>query len=122
MLAGAAKGAEMPQLNGADGDDLGAHDELIAFKDEGEQEEKRNVSAERDLDDVKSSLVNESETNSSSDSEVQTHTQGTFPHGSADLCLPWCLWSLQADRRPRTNPDLETRARQSLLFEEGQFF
>uniref|UniRef100_H3D7W2 Transcription factor 7 like 1a n=1 Tax=Tetraodon nigroviridis TaxID=99883 RepID=H3D7W2_TETNG len=61
----------MPQLNGEDGDDLGANDELIAFKDEGEHEEKRNVSAERDLDDVKSSLVNESETNSSSDSEVQ---------------------------------------------------
>lgn len=61
----------MPQLNGEDGDDLGANDELIAFKDEGEhEEEKRNVSAERDLDDVKSSLVNESETNSSSDSEV----------------------------------------------------
>lgn len=60
----------MPQLNGEDGDDLGANDELIAFKDEGEHEEKRNVSAERDLDDVKSSLVNESETNSSSDSEV----------------------------------------------------
>ncbi|XP_065821454.1 transcription factor 7-like 1-B isoform X3 [Labrus bergylta] len=83
----------MPQLNGADGDDLGANDELIAFKDEGEQEEKRNVSAGRDLDDVKSSLVNESETNSSSDSE--------------------------ADRRPKINPDLETRARQSLLFEEA---
>lgn len=62
----------MPQLNGADGDDLGANDELIAFKDEGEQEEKRNVSGERDLDDVKSSLVNESETNSSSDSEVSS--------------------------------------------------
>ncbi|XP_040013146.1 transcription factor 7-like 1-B isoform X2 [Xiphias gladius] len=83
----------MPQLNGGDGDDLGANDELIAFKDEGEQEEKRNVSAERDLDDVKSSLVNESETNSSSDSE--------------------------ADRRPKTNPDLESRARQSQLFEEA---
>lgn len=81
----------MPQLTG--GDDLGANDELIAFKDEGEQEEKRNVSAGRDLDDVKSSLVNESETNSSSDSE--------------------------ADRRPKPNPDLESRARQSLLFEEA---
>uniref|UniRef100_A0A8C9PHH9 Transcription factor 7 like 2 n=1 Tax=Spermophilus dauricus TaxID=99837 RepID=A0A8C9PHH9_SPEDA len=61
----------MPQLNG---DDLGANDELISFKDEGEQEEKssENSSAERDLADVKSSLVNESETNqnSSSDSEV----------------------------------------------------
>lgn len=60
----------MPQLNGGDGDDLGANDELIAFKDEGDHEEKRNVSAGGDLDDVKSSLVNESETNSSSDSEV----------------------------------------------------
>jgi hypothetical protein len=63
----------MPQLNGGGGDDLGANDELISFKDEGDQEEKisENVSAERDLDDVKSSLVNESENNSSSsDSEV----------------------------------------------------
>ncbi|XP_029023985.1 transcription factor 7-like 1-B [Betta splendens] len=82
----------MPQLNGGDGDDLGANDELIAFKDEGEQEEKRNVSAERDLDDVKSSLVNESETNSSSDSE--------------------------ADRRPKPGPDPETRATHSRLVEE----
>ncbi|KAF3701650.1 Transcription factor 7-like 1-B HMG box transcription factor 3-B [Channa argus] len=83
----------MPQLNGGDGDDLGANDELIAFKDEGEQEEKRNVSAERDLDDVKSSLVNESETTSSSDSE--------------------------ADRRPKPDPDLEDRARHSQLFQEA---
>uniref|UniRef100_A0A8B9RW89 CTNNB1 binding N-teminal domain-containing protein n=1 Tax=Accipiter nisus TaxID=211598 RepID=A0A8B9RW89_9AVES len=45
------------------------------FLDEGEQEEKisENSSAERDLADVKSSLVNESETNqnSSSDSEAE---------------------------------------------------
>ncbi|KAL7377164.1 hypothetical protein ABVT39_023050 [Epinephelus coioides] len=81
----------MPQLTGADGDDLGANDELIAFKDEGEQEEKRNVSSERDLDDVKSSLVNESE--SSSDSEV--------------------------DRRPRTNPHLQSRTSHTHLFEEA---
>uniref|UniRef100_A0A3Q3WIX3 HMG box domain-containing protein n=1 Tax=Mola mola TaxID=94237 RepID=A0A3Q3WIX3_MOLML len=74
----------MPQLNGGDGDDLGANDELIAFKDEGDHEGKRNASAEGDLDDVKSSLVNESETNSSSDSE--------------------------ADRRPKPDPDLESRA------------
>uniref|UniRef100_A0A3B4Z247 Transcription factor 7 like 1b n=1 Tax=Stegastes partitus TaxID=144197 RepID=A0A3B4Z247_9TELE len=45
----------MPQLDRADGDDLGASDELIPFKDEGEQEEKRAASG-RDLDDVKSSL------------------------------------------------------------------
>lgn len=66
----------MPQLNGGGGDDLGANDEMISFKDEGEQEEKisENSSAERDLADVKSSLVNESETNqnSSSDSEVSS--------------------------------------------------
>ncbi|KAF4070397.1 hypothetical protein AMELA_G00285110 [Ameiurus melas] len=62
----------MPQLNGGGGDELGANDEMISFKDEGEQEEKtaESVSADRDLDDVKSSLVNESENNSSSsDSE-----------------------------------------------------
>lgn len=70
--------AKMPQLNGGGGDDLGANDEMISFKDEGEQEEKisENVSAERDLDDVKSSLVNESE--SSSDSEVRTHANIYF--------------------------------------------
>ncbi|TSK14765.1 Transcription factor 7-like 2 [Bagarius yarrelli] len=66
---------KMPQLNGGGGDDLGANDEMISFKDEGEQEEKisENSSAERDLADVKSSLVNESETNqnSSSDSEAE---------------------------------------------------
>ncbi|XP_072559558.1 transcription factor 7-like 2 isoform X10 [Paramormyrops kingsleyae] len=65
----------MPQLNGGGGDDLGATDEMISFKDEGEQEEKISEisSAERDLADVKSSLVNESETNqnSSSDSEAE---------------------------------------------------
>ncbi|XP_032357782.1 transcription factor 7-like 2 isoform X18 [Etheostoma spectabile] len=64
----------MPQLNGGGGDDLGANDEMISFKDEGEQEEKiSDSSAERDLADVKSSLVNESETNqnSSSDSEAE---------------------------------------------------
>lgn len=83
----------MPQLSREDGDDLGASDELIAFKDEGEQEEKRNVSAERDLDDVKSSLVNESETNSSSDSE--------------------------ADRRPEPRPGVESRARQNQVCEEA---
>uniref|UniRef100_A0A3Q0T4I8 Transcription factor 7 like 1a n=1 Tax=Amphilophus citrinellus TaxID=61819 RepID=A0A3Q0T4I8_AMPCI len=82
-----------PRGGGGAGDDLGASDELIAFQDEGEQEEKRNVSAERDLDDVKSSLVNESETNSSSDSE--------------------------ADRRPKPRPDVESRARRSRLCEEA---
>ncbi|XP_053320109.1 transcription factor 7 isoform X3 [Spea bombifrons] len=54
----------MPQLNRGE-DDLGANDEMISFKDEGEQEEKiqENAFTERDLADLKSSLVNESETN-----------------------------------------------------------
>ncbi|TRY85467.1 hypothetical protein DNTS_008581, partial [Danionella cerebrum] len=86
----------MPQLNGGGGDDLGANDELISFKDEGEQEEKisENVSSERDLDEVKSSLVNESENNSSSsDSET--------------------------DRRPRVRPDLESYEKQREYFAEA---
>ncbi|KAM4748541.1 transcription factor 7-like 1 [Rhinophrynus dorsalis] len=64
----------MPQLNSGGGDELGANDELIRFKDEGEQEDKSpgEGSAEGDLADVKSSLVNESENQSSdSDSEVE---------------------------------------------------
>ncbi|XP_042567241.1 lymphoid enhancer-binding factor 1-like isoform X1 [Cyprinus carpio] len=53
----------MPQLNGGGGDDLGANDEMIAFKHEGDHEEKIRESAftESDLADLKSSLVNESE-------------------------------------------------------------
>ncbi|KAK3524545.1 hypothetical protein QTP70_029851 [Hemibagrus guttatus] len=49
----------MPQLNSGGGDDLGANDEMIAFKDEGEQDEKiqENAFTERDLADLKSSLV-----------------------------------------------------------------
>ncbi|KAI2659569.1 Transcription factor 7-like 1-A [Labeo rohita] len=87
----------MPQLNGGGGDDLGANDELISFKDEGEQEEKisENVSSERDLDEVKSSLVNESENNSSSSDSEQT------------------------DRRPRARPELESYEKQREHFAEA---
>lgn len=76
----------MPQLNGGGGDDLGANDEMISFKDEGEQEEKisENVSAERDLDDVKSSLVNESE--SSSDSEVRENGASAKTNNNVSFC------------------------------------
>ncbi|KAM8974761.1 transcription factor 7-like 1 isoform 2-T2 [Pelodytes ibericus] len=68
----------MPQLNSGGGDELGANDELIRFKDEGEQEDKSpgEGSAEGDLADVKSSLVNESENQSSdSDSEILLYVQ-----------------------------------------------
>ncbi|NWI88377.1 TF7L2 factor, partial [Pitta sordida] len=84
----------MPQLNGGGGDDLGANDELISFKDEGEQEEKisENSSAERDLADVKSSLVNESETNQNSSSDSECHL--SFPPRS---CLPAMLAAKRQD-------------------------
>ncbi|XP_053540903.1 transcription factor 7-like 2 isoform X6 [Ictalurus punctatus] len=87
----------MPQLNGGGGDDLGANDEMISFKDEGEQEEKisENSSAERDLADVKSSLVNESETNqnSSSDSELTVLPLCCVQRSAVSL-------HLKAERRP----------------------
>ncbi|XP_045432526.1 transcription factor 7 isoform X2 [Pipistrellus kuhlii] len=59
----------MPQLDSGGGgagggDDLGAPDELLAFQDEGEEQDKSRDSAagpERDLAELKSSLVNESE-------------------------------------------------------------
>uniref|UniRef100_A0A3P9NPL3 Transcription factor 7 like 1 n=1 Tax=Poecilia reticulata TaxID=8081 RepID=A0A3P9NPL3_POERE len=77
----------MPQLNGGGGDDLGANDEMISFKDEGEQEEKisENVSAERDLDDVKSSLVKKNPKQNKQTKKIY-----------------------QAERRPQTRPDSES--------------
>uniref|UniRef100_A0AAR2KGS2 HMG box domain-containing protein n=1 Tax=Pygocentrus nattereri TaxID=42514 RepID=A0AAR2KGS2_PYGNA len=62
----------MPQLNSGGGDDLGANDEMISFKDEGEQDEKiqENAFTEGDLADLKSSLVNESEINQNSNAAV----------------------------------------------------
>ncbi|XP_069055305.1 transcription factor 7 isoform X3 [Pleurodeles waltl] len=54
----------MPQLSSGGGDDLGANDEMISFKEEGEQEEKSRESrglTERDLAELKTSLVSESE-------------------------------------------------------------
>lgn len=64
----------MPQLSSGGGDDQGANDEMISFKDEGEQDEKiqENAFTERDLADLKSSLVNESETNQSPNAAVGT--------------------------------------------------
>uniref|UniRef100_A0A8C5J0A4 Transcription factor 7 like 1 n=1 Tax=Junco hyemalis TaxID=40217 RepID=A0A8C5J0A4_JUNHY len=49
----------MPQLEPTGGDDLGAPDELIAFQDEGEEQDKGagRGSAHGDLDELKSSLV-----------------------------------------------------------------
>lgn len=121
----------MPQLNGGGGDDLGANDEMISFKDEGEQEEKisENVSAERDLDDVKSSLVNESENNSSSsDSEVRTRLRTAnvlrafkVVKVSNSFFPSPCIFSRgqQAERRPQTRPDSESYEKTRDYFTEG---
>lgn len=72
----------MPQLNSGVGDDLGANDEMIAFKDEGEQEEKiqENAFTERDLADLKSSLVNESEISQNSHPPVIFCFVFVWPH------------------------------------------
>ncbi|CAN0438164.1 unnamed protein product [Lampetra planeri] len=68
----------MPQLAAATAgpEELGASDEMISYKDEGEQEEKANENAdvEHDLDDLKSSLVHESESRGGSGSDAELHT------------------------------------------------
>ncbi|CAL8399136.1 unnamed protein product [Boreogadus saida] len=71
----------MPQLSSGGGDDMGANDEMIAFKDEGEQEEKiqENAFTERDLADLKSSLVNESEISQSPGAAVARRGQQPEP-------------------------------------------
>lgn len=122
---------------------MGANDEMISFKDEGEQEEKisENVSAERDLDDVKSSLVNESENNSSSsDSEVKIsclkkiyspHTRLSIMRNVFLMVLKVSIVSLppsvcifspcqQAERRPQTRPDSESYEKTRDYFSEGK--
>lgn len=79
----------MPQLNSGGGDDLGANDEMISFKDEGEQDEKiqENAFTERDLADLKSSLVNESEINQNSNTAV-----GPRLAASGFLCWQSLTW------------------------------
>ncbi|XP_072231306.1 transcription factor 7 isoform X4 [Leuresthes tenuis] len=76
----------MPQLSSGGGDDLGANDEMISFKDEGEQEEKiqENAFTERDLADLKSSLVNESEINQSPNSAAVRRGQQGEQRGFPD--------------------------------------
>lgn len=107
--AAPARGPTMPQLGGgrgggaggggggsgagatSGGDDLGANDELIPFQDEGGEEQEPSsdsASAQRDLDEVKSSLVNESENqSSSSDSEVKGFL-GSASHWGTGVPLP----------------------------------
>ncbi|XP_055082619.1 transcription factor 7 isoform X2 [Periophthalmus magnuspinnatus] len=72
----------MPQLSNGGGDELGANDEMIAFKDEGEQEEKtpEHALTDRDLADLKSSLVNESESRQSPASVRRAEERGYTPH------------------------------------------
>lgn len=98
------------------GDDLGANDELIPFQDEGGEEQEPSsdsVSAQRDLDEVKSSLVNESENqSSSSDSEVgrlPRPTPGDRGPAPAHPPSPLCL--LRRRRGARSPPGTLSRSR-----------
>ncbi|PIO30961.1 hypothetical protein AB205_0066790, partial [Aquarana catesbeiana] len=72
----------MPQMNSGEEDDLGASDEMIAFKDEGDQEEKiqENAFTERDLADLKSSLVNESEISPARNTPVEAMRRAQDAH------------------------------------------
>ncbi|MEJ1286620.1 hypothetical protein NN561_017628 [Cricetulus griseus] len=79
LPGGPGSGTPQPSRRRCGGDDLGANDELIPFQDEGGEEQEPSsdsASAQRDLDEVKSSLVNESENqSSSSDSEAERRPQ-----------------------------------------------
>ncbi|KAG8141430.1 hypothetical protein E2320_007055, partial [Naja naja] len=75
---GGGAGGSSSSGAGSSSDDLGAPDELIAFQDEGDEQDKGaggRGSAHGDLDELKSSLVHESENRggsaSGSDSEVK---------------------------------------------------
>lgn len=83
----------MPQLNSGGGDDFGANDEMISFKDEGEQDEKiqENAQTESDLADLKSSLVNESEINLNPNSGAD---QGVRARPFRVICLVGKLFSV----------------------------
>uniref|UniRef100_A0A3B3TDA9 Transcription factor 7 n=1 Tax=Paramormyrops kingsleyae TaxID=1676925 RepID=A0A3B3TDA9_9TELE len=87
----------MPQLNSGGGDDFGANDEMISFKDEGEQDEKiqENAQTESDLADLKSSLVNESEINLNPNSGAD---QGVRAGPFRVICLDNKLFSVLQDR------------------------
>ncbi|XP_077399070.1 transcription factor 7-like 1-A isoform X3 [Vanacampus margaritifer] len=88
----------MPQLR--DDADLGANDELIPFKDECEQDDKTAAAARRDLDDVKSSLVNESESNNNaSDCEAADERATRQPDAVGRTGLSQLLGE-EALRRP----------------------
>ncbi|XP_034259977.1 transcription factor 7 isoform X4 [Pantherophis guttatus] len=98
----------MPQLSGG-GDDLGANDEMIAFKDEGEQEEKiqANVFTEGDLADLKSSLVNESESGGGGSNRQASNPAATVAGASAAGAHPEAIRRLQEPQRvyPEKLPD-----------------
>ncbi|XP_070793406.1 transcription factor 7 [Pituophis catenifer annectens] len=97
----------MPQLSGG-GDDLGANDEMIAFKDEGEQEEKiqANVFTEGDLADLKSSLVNESESGGGGSNRQASNPAATVAAAAAGA-HPEAIRRLQEPQRvyPEKLPD-----------------
>ncbi|RLV76514.1 hypothetical protein DV515_00016898 [Chloebia gouldiae] len=83
----------MPQLEPTGGDDLGAPDELIAFQDEGEEQDKGagRGSAHGDLDELKSSLVSETENRGGPGPAVGPGPEGvTNPHSHPKILVPTC--------------------------------
>ncbi|XP_063086715.1 transcription factor 7 isoform X15 [Cavia porcellus] len=83
----------MPQLDAGGsgaggGDDLGAPDELLAFQDEGEEQDGKSrdsaAGPERDLAELKSSLVNESESEGAAGGAAVPET-GSAAGGEAEV-------------------------------------
>lgn len=110
----------MPQLDSGGGgagggDDLGAPDELLAFQDEGEEQDDKSrdnaAGPERDLAELKSSLVNESE-GAAGGAGVPGSGAGARGEAevgaevSAGLCTAPPLWPPLGPRLALTHPSL----------------
>lgn len=110
----------MPQLDSGGGgagggDDLGAPDELLAFQDEGEEQDDKSrdnaAGPERDLAELKSSLVNESEgaAGGAGVPGAGAGARGEAEVGaevSAGLCTAPSLWTTLGPRLALTRPSL----------------
>ncbi|XP_063086702.1 transcription factor 7 isoform X3 [Cavia porcellus] len=104
----------MPQLDAGGsgaggGDDLGAPDELLAFQDEGEEQDGKSrdsaAGPERDLAELKSSLVNESESEGAAGGAAVPET-GSAAGGEAEaLARERTSQRLFADKLPEPLED-----------------
>lgn len=88
------KQIKMPQLSGGGGDpELCATDEMIPFKDEGDPHKEQifaelsHSEEEGDLADIKSSLVNESESSPNSNSHDVSIKKSVCVDENDEICL-----------------------------------